>query len=72
MLATKSLVQNAAPSRPVARPRPDLSVALAGCRQALIGIGVFSAAINVLQLTGPVFMLEIYDLSLPKTPSEPA
>ena len=65
MPATKSLVQNAAPSRPVERPRSDLSVALAGCRQALIGIGVFSAAINVLQLTGPVFMLEIYDRVIP-------
>jgi PrtD family type I secretion system ABC transporter len=65
MPATNSLVQNAAPSRPVARPRSDLSVALAGCRHAVIGIGVFSAAINVLQLTGPVFMLEIYDRVLP-------
>ena len=31
----------------------------------MIGIGVFSAAINVLQLTGPVFMLEIYDRVIP-------
>src|SRR6266850_1708742 len=65
MPATNSLVQNAAPSRPVASARSDLSVALAGCRHAIIGIAVFSAAINVLQLTGPVFMLEVYDRVLP-------
>jgi ATP-binding cassette subfamily C protein len=65
MPLTNSLVQNAVPSRPVTRSRSDLSVALAGCRHAFIGIGVFSAAINVLQLTGPVFMLEIYDRVIP-------
>lgn len=43
----------------------ELSMALARYRHAFIGIGVFTAAINVLQLTGPLFMLEVYDRVLP-------
>ena len=35
------------------------------CRGALIGIGVFTALINVLMLTGPLFMLQVYDRVLP-------
>lgn len=62
---TNSLAQAAARSRPAAGSRSDLFDALAACRHALIGIGVFSAAINVLQLTGPVFMLEVYDRVIP-------
>ena len=27
-------------------------------------VGVFSAAVNLLMLTGPLFMLQVYDLSL--------
>ncbi len=51
--------------RPIQAPRSELSVALAGCRHAFIGIAAFSAAINLLQLTGPIFMLEVYDRVLP-------
>jgi PrtD family type I secretion system ABC transporter len=43
----------------------ELAAALAGCRHAFIGIAVFTAAINLLQLTGSLFMLEIYDRVLP-------
>lgn len=39
----------------------ELSQALSGSRRAFIGVGVFSAAINLLMLTGPVFMLQVYD-----------
>lgn len=38
-----------------------LSKALATCRQAFIGVGVMSLVINLLFLTGPLFMLQIYD-----------
>ena len=46
-------------------PPSELAAALAGYRHALIGIAVFTAAINMLQLTGPLFMLEVYDRVLP-------
>ena len=53
------------PARPTQKRNSELSAALARCRHALIGIGVFTAAINLLQLTGPLFMLEVYDRVLP-------
>ena len=43
----------------------ELSAALSACRNALIGIGIFSAVSNVLMLTGAIFMLEVYDRVLP-------
>jgi ATP-binding cassette subfamily C protein len=45
--------------------KSELSEALGSYRHAFIGIGVFTAAINILQLTGPLFMLEVYDRVLP-------
>ena len=54
------------PARPTQKRNSELSAALARCRHALIGIGVFTAAINLLQLTGPFFMLEVYDRVLPE------
>lgn len=35
------------------------------CRSAFVGIGVLSAFINILALTGSLFMLEVYDRVLP-------
>src|SRR3954452_12028339 len=35
------------------------------CRGALIGVGVFSAVINVLYLTGSFYMLQVYDRVIP-------
>jgi ABC-type protease/lipase transport system fused ATPase/permease subunit len=43
----------------------ELRSALARCRSAIIGIGVFSGLINLLALTGSLFMLEVYDRVLP-------
>jgi len=41
--------------------RSPLSEALGQLRSALFGTALFSVAINLLMLTGPVFMLQIYD-----------
>ena len=53
------------PARPLQKQTSELSAAVAGCRHAFIGIAVFTAAINLLQLTGPIFMLEVYDRVIP-------
>ena len=43
----------------------ELRAALTSCRSALIGIALFSGLINLLGLTGSLFMLEVYDRVLP-------
>src|SRR3954452_6850365 len=43
----------------------ELSDALRGCRSAFVGVGVMSCIINLLYLTGSIFMLEVYDRVLP-------
>jgi ATP-binding cassette subfamily C protein len=40
-------------------------VALSACRHALIALGLASALVNVLYLTGSLYMLEVYDRVLP-------
>ncbi len=35
--------------------------ALGGLKRSFVGVGVFSAAVNILMLTGPMFMLQVYD-----------
>ena len=42
-------------------PRSELVAALATCRSAFLGIGLFSGVSNILMLTGSFYMLEIYD-----------
>src|ERR1700746_41191 len=53
----------------VTKPRrlsgTDLGVAIRSCRGAFIGVGVMSCIINLLYLTGSIFMLEVYDRVLP-------
>ena len=46
-------------------PRSELGDALRACRAALVGVGILSCVINLLYLTGSIFMLEIYDRVLP-------
>ena len=46
-------------------PGSELKIALRQCRSGLIGIGLFTAIINVLVLTGSVYMLQVYDRVLP-------
>src|SRR5436305_12503355 len=45
--------------------RSELGEALRACRAAFIGVGVMSCMINLLYLTGSIFMLEVYDRVLP-------
>jgi PrtD family type I secretion system ABC transporter len=45
--------------------RSELGDALRACRGAFIGVGVMSFMINLLYLTGSIFMLEVYDRVLP-------
>jgi PrtD family type I secretion system ABC transporter len=52
------------PAAPLVR-RSELGDALRTCRNAFIGLGVISCMINVLYLTGSLFMLEVYDRVLP-------
>jgi ATP-binding cassette subfamily C protein PrsD len=50
------------PPQPV---RDELGTALRACRGAFVGVGLFSGMINILMLTGAIFMLEVYDRVLP-------
>jgi len=46
-------------------PKSELREALSACRGAFVGVGVFSAFINILALSTALFMLEVYDRVLP-------
>jgi PrtD family type I secretion system ABC transporter len=41
--------------------RSDLAASIYACRHALLGVVLFSGLMNILTLTGPLFMLQIYD-----------
>lgn len=45
--------------------RSELASAIYDCRRALLGIVLFSGIMNILTLTGPLFMLQIYDRVVP-------
>jgi PrtD family type I secretion system ABC transporter len=45
--------------------KSELRSALGSCRNAFLGIAGFSGLINLLMLTGSLFMLEVYDRVLP-------
>lgn len=47
------------------RKSSDPAEALRDCRAAFIGVGIASALVNILYLTGSFFMLEVYDRVLP-------
>lgn len=50
---------------PEKQKKSEIRSVLRRCRAAFIGIAVFSGIINVLMLTGSLFMLEVYDRVLP-------
>lgn len=52
-------------AKPKQTARSELTEALHRCRHAFVGIGLFSGLINILMLTGPLFMLQVYDRVLP-------
>ncbi len=52
-------------SSPTARNKSELAEAMSQCRGAFGSVMAFSALINVLMLTGPLFMLQVYDRVLP-------
>jgi PrtD family type I secretion system ABC transporter len=48
-----------------ARDPSELKLALIACRNAFIAVGAMSGLINVLALSGSLFMLQVYDRVLP-------
>lgn len=46
-------------------PRSQIAAVLSSYRTAFLAIGLFSGLINILMLTGSLFMLQIYDRVLP-------
>jgi len=51
--------------QPSGNTRSELNAALARCRSAFFAIAGFSAILNILALTGSMFMMEVYDRVLP-------
>jgi PrtD family type I secretion system ABC transporter len=49
----------------VSQASSQLRQALSACKSAFVGIGILSGILNILALTGSLFMLEIYDRVLP-------
>jgi len=45
--------------------KSELRAALGSAKAAFVGVGTFSGLINILMLTGALFMLEVYDRVLP-------
>src|ERR671910_3518600 len=45
--------------------KSELALALGSCRGAFLSVGIFSGVINVLMLTGSIYMLQVYDGVLP-------
>ena len=51
----------AAPSLKAAAGGDEIKAAILASKPAFIALGIFSLVINVLMLTGPLFMLQVYD-----------
>src|SRR5262245_56108708 len=46
-------------------PRNELKSAFWACAVALLAVGLFSGVVNILGLTGSLYMLQVYDRVLP-------
>jgi ATP-binding cassette subfamily C protein len=46
-------------------PASEVGAAIRNCGAAFLGIGIFSGVINLLGLTGSIYMLQVYDRVLP-------
>jgi ATP-binding cassette subfamily C protein len=46
-------------------PQVSLVAVLSSLRRAFVGVGLISALVNVLALTGSFFMLQVYDRVIP-------
>jgi ATP-binding cassette subfamily C protein len=46
-------------------PASEIALALRACRGAFFGIGIFSCFVNILALSGSLFMMEVYDRVIP-------
>ena len=44
---------------------PEVTAALTECRRGAWGVALFSAAVNMLMLAGPLYMMQVYDRVLP-------
>src|ERR1700692_3734743 len=53
------------PTHPFLLANSDLAAAVRACSGALVGIIVVSGLMNLLTLTGPIFMLQVYDRVVP-------
>jgi ATP-binding cassette subfamily C protein len=47
------------------RDQSELKRVLASCRGAFIGVAVFSGGVNILMLSGSLYMLQVYDRVIP-------
>jgi len=48
-------------TKTVSKLTPEMRAAMVAARPLLVRAGAFSAAVNLLRLTGPLYMLQIYD-----------
>ena len=46
-------------------PNDPVSLGLRSCARRMIGIAVFSGVVNVLMLSGSLYMLQVYDRVIP-------
>ena len=46
---------------PQRQTHPELATALKECRRAFLSVALFSGAVNMLVLAGPLYMLQVYD-----------
>jgi ATP-binding cassette subfamily C protein len=64
-VSTRSDIPGGGKKSNSASSKSELAAALKSCRGSFIGVGLVSSVTNILMLTGPFFMLELYDRVLP-------